>query len=167
MILCKILNESSSEVPGLVSSKFGMKHAGIDLEAMSAIAKAAKVRSLEDFKAAVAKYEQYLKSDDLISHHLDLLYDKMLEANLLKIVHPFRYAFYACSIHTRNKVLSCVEIKHVAKLINLPAETVSLFFLIQVLATDGGVGGSQVVPDDPGSEVLWHPGSGSWSSDHL
>lgn len=90
MILCKILNESSADVPALLSSKFGMKHAGIDLEAMSAIAKAAKIRSLEDFQAAVAKYEQYLKSDDLISHHLDLLYDKMLEANLLKIVHPFR-----------------------------------------------------------------------------
>jgi hypothetical protein len=38
----------------------------------------------------VTKYEQYLKCDDLISHHLDLLYDKMLEANLLKIIQPYR-----------------------------------------------------------------------------
>jgi hypothetical protein len=38
----------------------------------------------------VAKYEVYLKRDDLISHHLDLLYDKMLEANLLKIIFPYR-----------------------------------------------------------------------------
>jgi 26S proteasome regulatory subunit N6 len=45
-----------------------------------------------------------LKSDELISHHLDILYDQMLEGNLLKIIHPF----------------SCVEISHVAKLIKMP-----------------------------------------------
>lgn len=39
----------------------------------------------------VSKYEAQLKSDDLIAHHLELLYDKMLEANLLKIIHPYRY----------------------------------------------------------------------------
>jgi hypothetical protein len=39
----------------------------------------------------VQQYESQLKSDDLIAHHLDLLYDKMLEANLLKIIHPYRY----------------------------------------------------------------------------
>jgi len=32
----------------------GMKHSGIELEAMATIAKAAKVRSLEDFQAAVS-----------------------------------------------------------------------------------------------------------------
>jgi 26S proteasome regulatory subunit N6 len=49
-----------------------------------------------------------LKTDDLIAHHLDILYDTMLEANLLKIIYPY----------------SCVEIAHVAKLINLPVPTV-------------------------------------------
>jgi len=52
----------------------------------------------------VTKYEKYLRSDDLISHQLDELYQKMLELNLLKIVHPY----------------SCVEISHVAKKIKLP-----------------------------------------------
>lgn len=54
MILCKILNEAASEVPSLLSSKIGMKHSGIDLEAMATIAKAAKIRSLEDFTASVS-----------------------------------------------------------------------------------------------------------------
>lgn len=58
----------------------------------------------------MAKYEVYLKRDDLISHHLDLLYDKMLEANLLKIIFPY----------------SSVEIAHVAKRINLPEPQVTL-----------------------------------------
>lgn len=109
MVLCKVLNDTPGEVSALMASKFGMKHAGADLDAMAAVARAAKARSLEEFQAAVEKYGAYLKGDDLIAHHLDLLYARMLEGNLLKIVHPF----------------SCVEIEHVARLINLPETTVS------------------------------------------
>lgn len=109
MILCKVLSDTADEVPSLLSSKNGMKHSGVELEAMAAIATAAKTRSLEGFKAAVAKYEKYLTTDDLIRHHLDLLYDKMLQNNLLKIIAPY----------------SIVELDHVAKLINLPTLTVT------------------------------------------
>lgn len=70
------------------------------------------------------KYGAYLKSDDLIAHHLDLLYDKMLEANLLKIIHPYRYIvkYYLCKTlcNCSFYLSSSVEISHVAKLINLP-----------------------------------------------
>jgi 26S proteasome regulatory subunit N6 len=109
MILCKVLNETADEVPSLLSSKLGMKHSGVEIEAMAAIASAAKARSLEGFKTAVGKYEQYLTTDDLIRHHLDLLYDKMMQNNLLKIIAPY----------------SKVELDHVAKLINLPTLTVT------------------------------------------
>lgn len=44
----------------------------------------------------------------LVSHHLSLLYETMLEANLLKIIEPF----------------SCIEIARVAELINLPMDKV-------------------------------------------
>ena len=37
MILCKVLNESAAEVPALLTSKIGMKHSGVQLEAMAAI----------------------------------------------------------------------------------------------------------------------------------
>jgi len=108
MILCKVLNEAAHEVPALLSSKIGMKHAGKELQAMAAIAKAAKARSLQEFKQAAKDNEEYFQNDDLISHHLDVLYDKMLESNLLKIIHPY----------------SCVEISHIAKLILLPENEV-------------------------------------------
>lgn len=54
MVLCKVLHDSASEVPALLASRIGMKHSGTDLEAMAAIAKAAKTRSLEEFQAAVS-----------------------------------------------------------------------------------------------------------------
>lgn len=68
-----------------------MKYAATpDIQAMSSVARAAKKRSLEDFQSTVTANRHLLVSEDLISHHLDNLYEKMLESNLLKIIHPFR-----------------------------------------------------------------------------
>lgn len=108
MILSKVLGDHMQDIPGLLSGKFALKHSGRDLEAMAAITRASKSRSLGDFKASVAQYADRLKTDALISHHLDVLYEKMFEANLLKIIQPY----------------STVEIAHVAKLINLKIEIV-------------------------------------------
>ncbi|CAN0099918.1 unnamed protein product, partial [Ectocarpus sp. 12 AP-2014] len=51
-----------------------------------------------------------LEKDLLIRHHLGILYDQLLESNLLKIIQPF----------------SCVELDHVAELIKLPVDKVEL-----------------------------------------
>lgn len=53
-MLCKILNNSAAEVASLLTSKIGMKHSGVELEAMASIARAAKAKSLEDFKKSVS-----------------------------------------------------------------------------------------------------------------
>ena len=108
MVLAKVLGGTAQEGIGIFTSKAGLKHSGVALEAMSAVARAVKSRSLEDFQAAVTTHTAHLKTDDLISHHLTALYDRMFEANLLKIISPF----------------SCVELAHVAKLINLPVPQV-------------------------------------------
>jgi 26S proteasome regulatory subunit N6 len=108
MILCKVLNDTANEVPAFLSSKIGMKHSGIEVEAMEAVAKAATNKSLEAFQAAVSKYADHFKSDHLISHNLERLFGKMLEGNLLKIILPY----------------SVVEIAYVATSINLPIEQV-------------------------------------------
>ena len=57
MILCKVLTECAAEVPSILTSKLGMKHSGIQLEAMAEVARASKVRSLEDFQAAVRQLQ--------------------------------------------------------------------------------------------------------------
>ncbi len=108
MCLAKVLNDTPKEVFSLLNSKMGLKHSGPGLEALHAIAKAVKERSLEGFETAVKAHEQELKTDDLISHHLDKLYERMFENNLIKIITPF----------------SSVEIAHVAKLINMTVPVV-------------------------------------------
>lgn len=46
----------------------------------------AQLRSLEEFDAAVSVYGKTLEKDLLIKHHLGILYDQLLESNLLKII---------------------------------------------------------------------------------
>eukprot|EP00605_Chrysophyceae_sp_TOSAG23-4_P002527 GSChrysophyteH1.ASY1.ANO1.2792.1 assembled CDS len=104
MVLSKTLSEKPGEAEALFTSKAGLKHSGAALEAMHAVSNAVRARSLEDFESAVNAHSEHLRTDDLISHHLTSLYDRMFEANLLKIIFPF----------------SSVEISHVAQLINLP-----------------------------------------------
>jgi 26S proteasome regulatory subunit N6 len=91
MLLTKVVQGSAKEVPALLSSPHGLKHAGVALEAMAAVASAAKERSLDNYKSAVAKpeYAPHLRSDPLIARHIDALYEKMFEINLLKLITPF------------------------------------------------------------------------------
>ena len=107
MMLCKVLQGAADEVPGIVT-KWGAKYPSSDLSGLVAIADAAKKRSLEDFDAASAKYAASLSDDVLVAHHLTVLYESMLESNLLKIIEPF----------------SCVEVERVAELIKLPTDKV-------------------------------------------
>lgn len=85
-----------------------MKHVCVELEAMKAVAVAARAKSLDAFKAAIELHSSTLTGDELISHHMDKLYESMFESNLLKIIYPY----------------SAVEVSHVAKLINLPEDIV-------------------------------------------
>lgn len=140
MILAKVLNGASHEVPSLLASKMAAKYTGSDLEAMSKIAAAAKSKSLEAFRTVTKEYASYLDSDALIAHHLDILYDKMLESNLLKIIHPY----------------SVVEISHIARLINMtPTQVVqklSQMVLDQKLSGILDEGRGQLIIYDSSSE---------------
>lgn len=96
------------DISGMVSGKRGVKYAGRDMEAMSAIAAAASERSLKDYEAVLAKYPNELQDDLLIRHHLKTLQEQLLESNLIRIIEPY----------------SCVEIDHVANLIEMPLPVV-------------------------------------------
>ncbi|GMI43434.1 hypothetical protein TrCOL_g9702 [Triparma columacea] len=127
MMLCKILDslgkalklsargipgmktsKADAELSGLVTGKQGVKYAGVDIEAMTAIANAASKRDLSLFEATTAKYADQLQTDILIKHHLHILLEQLLESNLLRLIEPF----------------SCVEISHIASLIDMEPKAV-------------------------------------------
>ncbi len=101
-------DDSSVDLSAIISSKQFVKYAGRDIEAMAAIAKAASARSLAQYQSVTAIYSIELQGDLLIQHHLNILHEQLLESNLIRIIEPY----------------SCVEITHVADLIEMPLETV-------------------------------------------
>merc|ERR1712232_716636 len=54
------------------------------------------------------KYMKQLQTDLLIKHHLKILNEQLLESNLIRIIEPY----------------SCVEISHIASLIEMPLPVV-------------------------------------------
>ena len=63
---------------------------------------------LQGFQEALKEHEEQLVLDPVVHTHLSALYDTLLEQNLIRLIEPF----------------SCVQIQHLAELINLPLETV-------------------------------------------
>ncbi|XP_055931226.1 26S proteasome non-ATPase regulatory subunit 11-like [Argiope bruennichi] len=108
MLLSKIMLGDSDDVLSLTMGKLALKYAGIDVDAMKAIAAASSKRSLAEFQEALKKYKKQLVEDPIIRAHLDALYDTMLEKNLCRIIEPY----------------SKVQLKHVAGVIELPLPTV-------------------------------------------
>jgi len=108
MLLTKIMAGNPDEVNNLTSGKLALQYADEELESMMAIAKAYKAASLRQFQETKAKYKDELEKDAVIHRHLEQLYQKLLEDNLLRIVSPF----------------SQVEISHVAHLIELDVNQV-------------------------------------------
>eukprot|EP00474_Spongospora_subterranea_P000549 CRZ01007.1 hypothetical protein [Spongospora subterranea] len=108
MLLCKIMSNETGDVHSIVHGKAGVKFAGIEVEALLAVANAHKKRSLKSFEQVLHKYPAQLGNDPMIASHIHDLYEKLLEQNLIRILDPF----------------SVVEIGHVAKLIDLPVDRI-------------------------------------------
>jgi 26S proteasome regulatory subunit N6 len=92
----------------MITGRQGVKYAGKNIEAMSAIAAAASRRSLKEFESVLQQYNEELQNDLLIKHHLHILQEQLLESNLIRIIEPY----------------SCVEIEHIAALMEMPLSVV-------------------------------------------
>ncbi|CAH8441947.1 unnamed protein product [Dicrocoelium dendriticum] len=108
MLLSKIMLNCPDEIPGILTGKLALKYSSTHLDAMREVGLAAKHRSLGDFLAVRAKYASELSDDPVVSRHLNSFYDTLFGQNLLKLIEPY----------------SRVQIGHIAKLINLPLDTV-------------------------------------------
>jgi 26S proteasome regulatory subunit N6 len=108
MLLSKIMAGDVGDVASIISSKAGLKYAGSEVDALKAVAKAYKSRSLADFQDVLRSYKQELQEDPVVHSHLKSLYDALMEQNLLRIIEPY----------------SRVDVEHVAGMISLPVEEV-------------------------------------------
>lgn len=89
MLLSKIMLRTPEDVQAIMSGKLAVKYAGLNLDAMRAVAEASHRRSLADFQKAVKQYREQLEDDVIVRAHLGSLYDAMLEQNLCRLVEPY------------------------------------------------------------------------------
>lgn len=108
MLMCKIMTNQTDDVSSIVNTKGGLKHAGVETEAMKAVCSAHIGRSLKAFQEALATYKAQLTDDPIIQTHLDALYNTLMEQNLCRLIEPY----------------SRVEIAHLASLMELPVTQV-------------------------------------------
>lgn len=76
---------------------------------------------------ALEKYTEELEQDPIIKSHLETLYDKLLEGNLLRIIEPYSH----------------VQVPHVAKLINLNKVCAGVSLSITLKRCNRGLSGLQ------------------------
>ena len=76
-----------------MAAKGGLKWTGEEIDALVAVASASADRSLEAFQSVLADdhHRRVLSAehDALVNNQLDLLYNTLLEENLLKIIEPY------------------------------------------------------------------------------
>ncbi|MFH4981740.1 hypothetical protein AB6A40_008449 [Gnathostoma spinigerum] len=108
MLLSKVMLDTPDEVSSILSGKLALKYSGSELEAMRAVAEAAKKRSLADFNAAFGSYRTELQCDPVVKKHFSSLSDSMLEKDLCRIIEPYSY----------------VQISHIASKIKLDQDKV-------------------------------------------
>jgi len=89
MLLCKVMGGQAHEVANIASTKGGVKYAGRDIDALKAVAAAHKARTLKDFEVAKKDYIDVLTSDAIVDGHLRVLYDDLLELNVMRLLEPY------------------------------------------------------------------------------
>lgn len=94
LVLCKILLGQIDEVEGTGAfsgklSKAGLALEGPQIEAMKAVGRAYKNRSIHAFNEAMQAYPAQLAGDRVIQTHLASLYAQLLEANILRVIEPY------------------------------------------------------------------------------
>ena len=89
MLFSKVMNKQPDDCLNLINSSISLKFQGRDVEAMKAVAQAAKQQNLLMFEKCKQVYEIELLEDQVIRRHFTYLYNTLLEDNLKKIIEPY------------------------------------------------------------------------------
>lgn len=89
MIFSKVMNQTADDAISLMNSSISLKYQNRDVEAMRAVAQAAKQQNLLMFEKCKQVYEFELQDDPVIKRHFGYLYNQLLEDNLKKILEPY------------------------------------------------------------------------------
>ncbi|KAI1727835.1 putative 26S proteasome regulatory subunit rpn-6.1 [Ditylenchus destructor] len=91
MLLSKVMLDHPDEVNTILAHKHATKYSGPNIDAMRAVAVAAKKRSLADFNRAFGNYCDELQRDPVVKKHFNSLSDSMLEKDLCRIIEPYSH----------------------------------------------------------------------------
>lgn len=81
--------EKPEDVLQLIQGKVALRYNNSHIQAILAIAEAMLHRSLDEFSAALQKYNAQLVEDFSVKVHLKELNDGLFEKHLLKLIEPF------------------------------------------------------------------------------
>lgn len=90
MILCKIMSNNKDDVNSLINGKFGLKYSGdTNIAAMKKTADAHFKSSIVDLIQVFKDFKKEIEGDEVVKNHTKILYDKLLENNLFKIIESY------------------------------------------------------------------------------
>lgn len=90
LLLCKVMTQQTGEVAALLQGPVALRYHGREVEAMRELAAACEKRSVHELERVLRENQSFLVDDPIIRAHLDELYQKLLERNILRIIEPYR-----------------------------------------------------------------------------
>ena len=149
MILCKIMNNNKDDVNSLINGKFGLKYAGdTNVSAMKATANAHFKSSIVDLIQVFRDFPEEIKGDEVVQNHIKILYDRLLEKNLFKIIESY----------TR------VDLDYICNKLSLPQQDIErklseMILDKKVTGTLDQSKGCLIVYHEPSKDKLYHHSS--------
>ena len=84
------MSNNKDDVNNLINGKFGLKYSGDNnISAMKQIADAHFKSSIVDLIQVFRNFNREIQGDEVVKNHTKILYDKLLENNLFKIIESY------------------------------------------------------------------------------
>lgn len=90
MLMCKVMSNNREDLNSLVNGKFGLKYSGDrHVQAIQAVAEAHFAASVVALSSVFVNFKAEIEGDGVVRSHTQLLYDRLLEKNLFKIIDSY------------------------------------------------------------------------------